>query len=131
MLYTHDPIMKSSESFLLEYFAARNGEIKREEEGRKPFRKAFFSDHCLWESRLKALELSESEHVVLLEETDTEAIAITTRYGSLPKLRYTLKRGDHSGWLIHKIQPACGVCSGVEGKKDCVICLGNGWLSLP
>ncbi len=94
--------MQSAEDFMKSFFHARTAEVRRELEAHSPFRKMFFTDDCAWNSRRRSVERSESEAIVEVSTSGTEAEVITREIDPFPRLRYILQRKDDT-WLIQRV----------------------------
>lgn len=126
--------MQKAEDFMAELFQARIAEEKRSLTNRAPYRKRFFAADCVWDSRIGTLEMIESELIVSIERSDSEAAVITEFkvpfYASgaqMHRRRYHLKVADDS-WLIYKVELQCLACHG-QSDESCLFCKGKHWLS--
>jgi hypothetical protein len=117
--------MQSPEEFMNEYFQARAIEIERDIERRSAYRKKFFTEQCLWDSRKGEADRSRSETVLRVWYSDSTAYVITRNPRPLPELRYHLKRSGEN-WLIRCVEMRCYACSGPR----CSSCHGKGWLGI-
>lgn len=120
--------MQPAEEFMNDFFRACTEEAKMELERRKSFRKKFFCNDCLWDSRDGVIERHESEAIVSVSTSDHAAEIITRQSDPFPKLRYHLEKTPQS-WLIRSVDVECFSCGEVVGNTDCVFCGGSGWLS--
>src|SRR6266496_1581862 len=100
-----------AEEFMREYFEARSAEIQRELTARRPFRAKYYDPSCEWDSYPLAVELSKSERIVSITESNGSFVIITYRGEYSPKLRYTLQ-DTGNGLLIFSVQPECTICRG-------------------
>jgi hypothetical protein len=84
------------------FFAARTEQIARELEIRAPFRKKYFADGCLWDSRSGSIERSENEIILEIENSGGEARVITQEKQPFPRLRYVLIPLEQT-WQIRRV----------------------------
>jgi hypothetical protein len=123
--------MQSVEEFMRQYFGERIADEKREQASRIPFRRKFHTDDCYWDSRAGQSEMMQSEMILNISTSDTEAAVVTTRDfsavpGGVHQLCYHLQAsGD--GWLIRDVDMWCPSCHGVPGNSSCRFCHGTGW----
>jgi len=115
------------ETFMRTYFRARTANCRKELKLIAPLRKKFYAADCTWDSRRGTIERSESEVIVAVSSSDSEATVITSGFSSF-RLRYHLRPGGQS-WLIHCVEFECSVCHGNSEIKHCFLCEGKGWLS--
>lgn len=126
--------MQQVEEFMRDLFLARAAEEKQILASRAGYRQKFFSSDCYWDSRTGTLEMIETEQIVSIKRTDSEA-AVITEY-KVPyyvsgarsfRHRYHLKvEGDN--WLIWLVENECPACHG-QGDESCVYCKGKHWTS--
>ena len=119
--------MQTVQEFMSELFRERTADIRKELKRKAVFRRKFYSDKCLWDSRSDAVERSESERIENIWESDNEARVITHERGLLPRLCYHLKKNGER-WLIHYVSTECANCRGKLGITSCFACMGKGWL---
>ena len=124
--------MQNVVDFMREFFKSRVNEEKREMTSRAPFRETFFSSDCQYDRRSRTLEILESEEIVSLDGTDSNAFVITVSKSPFFKIggpthrkRYNLKLAGDS-WLIQAVQIECPVCHGL-GDANCISCKGKHW----
>ncbi len=126
--------MQSPEEFMRCFFVARTAELRRELETRVPFRKSYFTDDCVWDSRAGTVEASEAEDVSEVSRQGAEAIVITDyvrKSDYLHRRRYHLRQ-EKGIWRIQKGEFECSACRGKEQglprNPNCVGCGGTGWV---
>lgn len=114
----------------MRFFAARTEDLKREMEARRPFRSQFFTQDCLWESRLEDVERSATESILETKLVGSEALVITRPAAPFPQLRYHLSSRPPT-WIITAVDIECLTCGGTGGSNACAPCQGRGWLEQP
>lgn len=123
---------KPIEEFMREYIRDAVAEEQRVLASRTPFRRNYYSDECLWDSRAGTLETLRSEKIESVTVSGSEAAVITERESQLgnradsrQRLRYHLKDVNGS-WLISEVEVECPMC---RGKQDnaCIFCGGTRW----
>jgi hypothetical protein len=124
--------MRPVEDFMHEFFHARTVEEQREMASRAPFRQKYFADECQADSRSHKLAMIQSEEVVDLTQSDSEAVVITVYKNpfykpsnQMKRKRYHLKPAGDS-WLIQFVETECPFCHGV-GDENCRFCKGKHW----
>jgi hypothetical protein len=125
--------MQRIEEFMRDLFLTRIAEEKRILENRVGYRQKFFSSDCRWDNRAGTLEMIETELIVSVERSDSEAAVITEYkvpfYASgvqVHRRRYHLKAaGDN--WLIGLVEHECLACHG-QGDEGCRNCKGKHWI---
>lgn len=125
--------MQQVKEFIQGLFSARLSEMKRELASRLPYRQKFFTADCRWDSRAGILEMIESEKIVSIDESASEATVVTMHSVSFissgnktHRLRYHLKAVDDN-WLIWLVENECPACNG-QGDESCIYCKGKHWL---
>ena len=125
--------MQTPEEFMREYLAARAAEEARELENRMPFRRKYFTEGCIWESRKGAMEgiLSQVIESVEGSKNDVRVITRGKQQASWPRrLRYCLKRNGEA-WLIQDVDLECESCLLMGAiRPECPACGGTGWYDL-
>src|SRR3974390_1087760 len=122
--------MENVDGFMREFLAARISEEKQVLANRVPYRKRFFVTDCKWDSRARTLEMIESEHVVIIDESAGHAKVITAYKNPFSKLGVqTFRRRYHlttSGerWQIQLVENECFLCKG-NGDATCHYCKGK------
>jgi hypothetical protein len=126
--------MQQVEAFIKELFSARIAEEKTVLANRAGYRRKFFCPDCRCDSRSGTLQMIETEVIVSIEESDSEAAVVTEHevpfYASgvqTHRRRYHLKAAGDS-WLISDVEMQCVYCHG-EGDEGCMGCKGKHWLS--
>jgi hypothetical protein len=119
--------MQTVEEFMGQLFRERTAEIRKELKRIAVFRRKFYSDACLWDSRSGAVERSDSERIENIWESNAEVRVITHESGLSPRVCYHLKKNGES-WLIHDVSSECLNCRGKLGITSCFACMGKGWL---
>lgn len=124
--------MQSVEEFMTCMFAARTETLKKEALVRLPYRRRYFSEECLWDSRMSSVEGSEAEKVLDIWVDESDAKVITSGHSIIysTELRYHLVRKDDS-WLIRNVEHECKLCKNAAlafNNRQCP-CRGTGWLS--
>ncbi len=122
--------METVEEFMGQYFLAREGEAQREEEARLPFRRRFFAEDCLWDSR--RIEAADGEKLLeILAVTEGFEVVTTGVRSVLPnrRLKYYVQ-AQRGRWLIKAVHSECSLCNasnrgGIAGV--CPLCGGTGW----
>jgi len=122
--------MQTVESFMHEFFLARNAEVKRELAAREPFRERFFAKDCLWDSRRGVLERSEGEIIEAVLSFDGGAEVVTKELRPFHRLRYHLCAVADT-WQIKWVEFECLRCLGTAGNRDCFVGKGRGWCGQP
>ncbi len=123
---------QSIEEFMREFFHARITDEQRYQAIRAPFRKKYYADECRTDGRSRTLEMLQSEEIVSVERSNSEATAITVHRNpfykpdaQMHRRRYHLKpAGD--GWLIQFVEAECPFCHGL-GDETCMYCKGKHW----
>jgi hypothetical protein len=124
--------MQSADQFMREFFAASDEQEKREIASRAPFRSRFFAPGCKWDSRPRRLEIIQSETVVNVDASNSNAVVITSSNSPFSndsnqsfQKRYRLKAvGDT--WVIQSVEIQCFSCDG-KGDESCHSCHGTHW----
>lgn len=124
--------MQQVEEFMQELFLARIADEKRILANRVGYRQKFFTADCYWDSRTGTLEMIETELIVSIERSDSEAAVITeykvpfyTSGAQMHRRRYHLKAAGDS-WLICHVEHQCPICHG-QGDEGCNSCKGKHW----
>jgi hypothetical protein len=117
------------DQFMRQFFRERTETKKRILEMRRPFRQRFCDDECLWDSRRRVIERSESEAVVRVDQSENEVYVITSVAHPDQRLRYHIKEFGES-WLIREVELECGYCRLRGAGTECSFCGGKGWLNL-
>jgi len=117
--------MESAEQFMSVFFRARTADISRELRDREPFRHTFFAEGCIWDSRRRSVQRSDSEQVVEVSLSAKGAAVITREIYPFPRLRYHLLRLNDK-WLIERVEHECSSCAR-DANADCAFCNGSGW----
>lgn len=125
--------MQRVEQFMRELFLARIAEEERVLATRAPYRQKYFKPGCQWDSHAGTLEMIQTESIVTVEGSDSEA-KVTTEY-KVPfyargpqthRLRYHLEAAGGS-WLVCRVDLQCPACRG-QGDESCISCKGKHWL---
>lgn len=125
--------MQQVEEFIGQLIRVRIEEEKRILANRAHYRQKFFTPGCRWDNRQFTLEMIETERIISIERSDTEA-AVITEYkvsvsvpsAQINRRRYHLKAGG-DGWLISDVDHQCPLCHG-QGDGSCFSCKGKHWL---
>ena len=110
--------MQQVEEFMAQLFRTRIEEEKRILANRAPYRQRFFTPDCRWDNRAFTLEMIETERIISIDASDSEAAVITEFKASVSppsarinRRRYHLEaRGD--SWLISRVEAQCPHCHG-------------------
>jgi hypothetical protein len=125
--------MQEVEDFMRELLGTRIAEEKAILANRAPYRKRFFTPDCRWDNRQFTLEMIESEQVVSVERSGSEAVVITEYTSSIfpPSARTKRRRyhliDENDSYLICAVEDQCPYCKG-QGDAGCVGCEGKHWL---
>lgn len=126
--------MQQVEDFMRDLFVTRITEEKQILANRASYRQKFFSCDCYWDSRTGTLKMIETEQILNIQRTDSEATVITEYkvpyYISDDRAyrhRYHLKLGSDN-WLIWLVENECPACRG-QGDESCIYCKGKHWTS--
>jgi hypothetical protein len=125
--------MQQVEEFIGQLLHARIEEEKRILANRALYRQKFFTPGCRWDSRAFTLEMIETERIISIEGSESEAAVITEYTASvvppsarINRRRYHLKAGGDR-WLISDVDHQCTLCHG-QGDETCFGCKGKHWL---
>lgn len=123
--------VQAPEDFIQEFLVAHSAQIKRELADRAPFRRRFFSEDCLWDSREAAFEDSQAEAISGVSVSES-GVTVTTRAAiGFGGLRYHLRASGES-WLIFCVEFRCPRCASLDHGKgadpSCRVCSGRGWV---
>lgn len=124
--------MQPVEDFMREFFRARITEEQSYQENRAPFRRKFYCDEGGKDSHLQILAMFQSEEIVSVAGSASEAIVITVHKNPFYKTsaqmhrkRYHVKAAGE-GWLIQFVEAECPLCLGL-GDRSCAYCKGKLW----
>ena len=125
--------MQQIEKFMGQLFRARIEEENRILANRSPYRQKYFTPDCRWDNRAFTLEMLETERIISIEVSDSEAAVITEYKASVSapsaqinRRRYHLQAGGDR-WLISHVDHQCPLCHG-QGDESCFGCKGKHWL---
>ena len=118
---------------MTQLFRARIEEEKRILANRAPYREKFFTPDCRWDNRAFTLEMIETERIISIEGSDSQAAVVTEYKASVSppsarinRRRYHLNAAGGS-WLISHVETQCPHCHG-QGDESCFGCKGKHWL---
>lgn len=115
------------EQFIYDCFRERTEALKRELEIHREYRKRFYHDECIWDSRRDVVEDSEGGKVLEVSPSGIGYDVITT--GSRTYCARYRVRPSGGGWLIEDVEIKCGRCQANGADAMCAMCGGTGWQS--
>lgn len=134
--YAFLKLMQQIEDFMRELFLTFIAEEKRILADRAGYRQKFFVAGCPWDSRDGTLAMIESEVIVSIKRSVSEATVITaykvpfyTSGEQSHRRRYHLNAAGDS-WVIRIVEDECLACHG-QGDENCIGCKGKHWLGSP
>src|SRR5882762_3756884 len=122
--------MQTAEDRMIEYLRERTALLKEDVVRFAAFRRKFYAEDCRRDNREGILKESESETIINVSTTASEAEVITgveDPKGGIRRLRYRL-RAANERWLINRLEIECPSCKGETGNRSCEGCHGTGWL---
>lgn len=125
--------MRDIAEFMQDLFLTRAAEEKSILANRAPYRQKFFDADCRWDNRAFTLKMIESEKILNIESSGSEAAVITeyeirsnARAVRIQRWRYHLKASGER-WVIYNVEHRCIACRG-EGDASCMQCKGKHWI---
>ena len=123
--------MESISTFMRRYFEARVADAEREMKDRMPFRGKFFTVDCVFDSRIRTLEILRSEEIENVDSVSSTVITFSKNSfkasaSERQKKRYHLVAVDNN-WLIRMVEIECPACSS-SSNEGCRLCKGTRWI---